>query len=98
MKRRTTLKALIAVGFTGLLGAGVLAGGGQDTPPCCQKKEQPADGTKAKPSTKMRCSLTGKVVDKCCCEQREGKTYCPLAGKTVEKCCCEPVPDEPTKK
>ena len=98
MKRRMTLKALVAVGFTGLLGAGVFAGAGQDTPPCCQKKEQPADAGKAKPATKMRCSLTGKVVDKCCCEQREGKTYCPLAGKTVEKCCCEPVAAEPAKK
>ena len=98
MTRRMTLKALTVVGFTGLLGAGAFAGSGQDTPPCCQKKEQPADRAKAKPSTKMRCTLTGKVVDKCCCEQRDGKTYCPLAGKTVEKCCCEPVADEPATK
>ena len=97
MNRRMTLKAL-TVGFTGLLGAGAFALSGQDTPPCCQKKEQPAEGAKAKPSTKLRCTLTGKVVDKCCCEQRDGKTYCPLAGKTVEKCCCEPVGDEPAKK
>ncbi len=46
----------------------------------------------------MRCSLTGKIVDKCCCEQREGKTYCTLAGKTVESCCCEPVLEQPEKK
>lgn len=98
MNRRMTLKALTVVGFAGLLGAGALAGSGQDTPPCCQKKEQPADGAKAKPSTKVRCTLTGKVVDKCCCEQRDGKTYCPLAGKAVEKCCCEPVADEPARK
>ena len=98
MNRRMTLKALTVVGFAGLLGAGAFAGSGQDTPPCCQKKEQPADGAKAKPSTKMRCTLTGKVVDKCCCEQRDGKTYCPLAGKTVDKCCCEPLEDEPAKK
>ena len=86
------LRTLVAVGFTGLLGAGVFAGDVKDTPPCCQKKKPlAADTAKSKPTTKMRCSLTGKVVDKCCCEQREGKTYCPLAGKTVEKCCCEPV-------
>ena len=93
-----TFKTLVAVGFTGLLGAGAFAGDAKDTPPCCQKKPQAADAAKAKPATKMRCTLTGKIVDKCCCEQREGKTYCPLAGKTVEKCCCEPVADQPAKK
>ena len=93
-----TFKTLVAVGFTGLLGAGAFAGDAKDTPPCCQKKPQAADAAKGKASTKLRCTLTGKVVDKCCCEQREGKTYCPLAGKTVEKCCCEPVADQPAKK
>ena len=91
-------KTLVAVGFTGLLGAGAFGGDAKDTPPCCQKKPQAEGAAKAKPATKMRCTLTGKVVDKCCCEQREGKTYCPLAGKTVEKCCCEPVADQPAKK
>lgn len=38
----------------------------------------------------IRCTLTGKNVKKCCCEQREGKLYCTLAKKTIEKCCCEP--------
>ena len=93
-----TFKTLVAVGFTGLLGAGAFAGDAKDTPPCCQKKPQAADAAKARLATKMRCTLTGKVVDKCCCEQREGKTYCPLAGKTVEKCCCEPVVEQPAKK
>ena len=37
----------------------------------------------------VRCTLTNKKLDKCCCEQREGKLYCPLAKKTIEKCCCE---------
>lgn len=91
-------KTVVAVGFTGLLGAGAFAGDAKDTPPCCQKKPQAVDAAKGKPSTKLRCTLTGKVVDKCCCEQREGKTYCPLAGKTVEKCCCEPVVEQPPKK
>ena len=81
MKRRMTLKALVAVGLTGLLGPSTFA-----------------DAAKGKPSTKMRCSLTGKTVDKCCCEQRDGKTYCTLAGKTVEKCCCEPVAGGTEKK
>jgi|JI10StandDraft_1071094.scaffolds.fasta_scaffold21663_12 hypothetical protein len=70
MERRMTLKALAMVGFTGLLGGTVFAGG-QDTPPCCQKKEQPANKAKATPSTKMRCTLTGEVVDRCCCEQQD---------------------------
>jgi hypothetical protein len=45
----------------------------------------------AKKAGKLRCSLTGKVVDKCGCEKREGKLYCPLAKKSVEKCCCTEV-------
>lgn len=36
----------------------------------------------------LRCSLTKKKIDKCCCEQKDGKLYCPLAKKTIEKCCC----------
>ena len=99
MERRTMFKALVAVGFTGLLAAGVFALDNKDTPPCCQKKDQPQAGAaKEKPRTKMRCTLTGKVVDECCCEQRDGKTYCPLAGKTVDSCCCEPVADETERK
>jgi hypothetical protein len=53
---------------------------------CCAKK--------AAQATKMKCSLTGKVVEKCCCVQKNGKTYCTLAKKDVESCCCVPV--EPT--
>ncbi len=34
------------------------------------------------------CSLTGKHIDQCCCEEKDGKLYCPLADKTVENCCC----------
>lgn len=41
--------------------------------------------------TRLRCTLTGKTVEKCCCEPRGEKLYCPLAKKTVEKCCCEVV-------
>ncbi len=45
----------------------------------------------------IHCTLTGKSVKKCCCEQREGKLYCTLAKKAIEKCCCEP-PQPPKDK
>lgn len=98
MDRRMTIKTLAVAGITGLLGVKAFADGGQGTPPCCQKKDKPAAGAKATSSAKMRCTLTGKVSDKCCCEQRDGKTYCSQTGKAIEKCCCEPVADEPAKK
>jgi hypothetical protein len=43
----------------------------------------------AKKEAALRCTLTNKIIEKCCCVQKDGKTYCPLAKKTVEKCCCE---------
>lgn len=92
-----TFKRMVAVGITGLLGAGAFAGDTVKSEPSCCKKAQASDEAKATANTKLRCSLTGKVVDKCCCEQREGKTYCTLASKTVEKCCCTPVADEADK-
>lgn len=39
----------------------------------------------------LRCTLTNTKLEKCCCQQREGKLYCPLAKKTIEKCCCEAI-------
>ena len=42
----------------------------------------------AKKEAGLRCTLTGKKIEKCCCEQRDGKLYCPLAKKLIEKCCC----------
>jgi hypothetical protein len=54
---------------------------------CCAKKS-------GHEGHKMRCSLTGKVVDTCCCVEREGKTHCTLANKDVAECCCTPVEDE----
>ncbi len=39
----------------------------------------------------LRCTLTGKKIESCCCTQKDGKLYCPLAKKTIEKCCCEPA-------
>ena len=63
---------------------------------CCapRQKAQQSQGVKA---GRLRCSLTGQVVDACCCVQREGKTHCTLAGKDVPTCCCRPVDDELTQ-
>ena len=39
---------------------------------------------------KMICTLTGKEVKTCCCEnQKNGKLLCKLTGKTLDKCCCK---------
>jgi len=41
-------------------------------------------------SPKMTCTLTGKEVKACCCEQQKnGKLFCKLAKKEVDKCCCK---------
>ena len=68
-----------------------------DAPMKCERPEATA-GDNAKHAGhkghKMRCSLTGKVVDTCCCVEREGKTHCTLADKDVAQCCCTPVEDE----
>ena len=34
------------------------------------------------------CSLTGKHIEQCCCEEKDGKLYCTLADKTIDSCCC----------
>ena len=56
-----------------------------------RQKAQQSQGVKAE---RLRCSLTGRVVDACCCLEREGKTHCTLAGKDVATCCCRRVADE----
>jgi len=38
---------------------------------------------------KMTCRVTGKTLDKCCCEMKDGKFYCKLTKKTDDKCCCD---------
>ena len=48
-------------------------------------------------SGKMRCSLTGRIMDTCCCVEKEGKMNCTLADKDVESCCCAPVTDDTEK-
>jgi len=67
-----------------------------DAPMKCEKTAARADGAKhaGHEKQKMKCSLTGKVVDTCCCVEREGKTHCTLADKDVAECCCTPVEDE----
>jgi hypothetical protein len=68
-----------------------------DTPMRCEKPAAAAGDTathQGHENHKMRCSLTGKVVDTCCCVEREGKTHCTLADKDVAECCCTPVEDE----
>ena len=67
-----------------------------DAPMKCEKPAATTDGAKDAVHEKheMKCSLTGKVVDTCCCVEREGKTHCTLADKDVAECCCTPVEDE----
>ena len=38
---------------------------------------------------KRTCRVTGKMIDKCCCEMKDGKFYCTLTKKTYDKCCCD---------
>lgn len=89
-------KSLLALGCMALLTVPA-ATDGPAQPSCCAR---PAKGSEAsaasKPdkAAKLKCSLTGKVVDKCCCEEREGKTYCTLAKKSIDKCCCAPAEAE----
>ena len=87
MSRRT----LMALGAAALLATASIAAE-PSKPSCCVKRA----GTTA--AERQRCSLTGKVVDKCCCVERQGKTHCTLAGKDVEKCCCAPVKAEESAK
>jgi len=37
----------------------------------------------------LLCTLTGKKIATCCCENKDGKLYCPLAKKAIENCCCK---------
>ena len=40
-------------------------------------------------AAKTICRVTGKTMDQCCCEMKNGKFYCPFTKKTYDKCCCE---------
>jgi len=79
-------RVLLALSVAGLLGTSVLAADGGEKS-CCKNKH--ACASKTAKAGKLRCSLTGTVVESCCCVQREGKLYCTLAKKNVESCCCE---------
>ena len=37
---------------------------------------------------KYTCRETGKTMNKCCCQMKDGKFYCKLTKKTYDKCCC----------
>lgn len=81
-------KTLLAMGYSALLlGAGAFYAMAAK-PSCCHK---PAPRTATATNAKLRCSLTGKVVDRCCCVEREGKLHCTLANKDVATCCCGPA-------
>jgi hypothetical protein len=49
------------------------------------------EAAKANASEPLRCTLTGKTIESCCCTEKDGKLYCPLAKKTIESCCCVPT-------
>lgn len=38
---------------------------------------------------KITCRVTGKTMDQCCCEMKDGKFYCKLTKKTYDECCCD---------
>jgi len=87
-------KTLIALGCAGALATAAAFAAGDKTPPCCHKSKQTAERS----AQKLRCSLTGKTVDTCCCEQRQGKLHCTLADRDVATCCCQPVASKEAKK
>jgi hypothetical protein len=85
MDRRTAL----ALCCGALLSVSVVAADEAKAPACCAKR---ATKEATEDSGKLRCSLTGKEIEKCCCEPREaGKMYCTLAKKEVDTCCCTEV-------
>jgi hypothetical protein len=83
-----SMRTLLALGCAGLLGMATFAAD-EVKPSCCAKGK--AEQTPPAGTQKLRCSLTGHVVDRCCCVEREGKIHCTLAHKDVESCCCSAV-------
>jgi len=37
----------------------------------------------------LMCTLTGKKIDACCCQLKDGQLYCPLAQTYIDHCCCK---------
>lgn len=87
------LKTLAASCLCALVGVAALAA---DAPKkkCCAERKKVQQGQEVK-TGRLRCTLTGRVVDNCCCVQREGKTHCTLADKDVAACCCRPIAEKP---
>ncbi|MCI0402911.1 MAG: hypothetical protein L0212_05235 [Acidobacteria bacterium] len=80
------------------LGAALLAAAGLgalDQPKakggCCAPEKSAKAGGQAAAQEPLRCTLTGKTIESCCCAEKDGKLYCPLAKKTIESCCCVPA-------
>ena len=38
---------------------------------------------------KYTCRPTGKTLNQCCCEMKDGKFSCKLTKKTYDRCCCD---------
>ncbi len=90
-----TKRTALALCCAGLLSLPAFAAEETKTPSCCAKKSATDSKGAVKAATRMRCTLTGKEIDNCCCEKRDGKLYCPLAKKAVDKCCCDEVRTTP---
>jgi hypothetical protein len=85
-----SIKSVMAVAFGALLSASAMSVLAQDT----GTKDEKTCCTAAchrHESGKMRCSLTGKTVETCCCVKKEGRLHCTLADKDVDTCCCRPA-------
>jgi hypothetical protein len=85
-----SIKTLMATACGAFLAVSAMSANAHDTKAddektCC------ASGCTRHETGKMRCSLTGEVIDSCCCVTKEGKLHCNLADKDVETCCCKPV-------
>ena len=81
-----------------ILGAALLAAAGlaaldqsKSKGSCCTPEKSTKAGDQATAQEPLRCTLTGKTVESCCCTEKDGKLYCPLAKKTIESCCCVPT-------
>ena len=83
----TVLGAALMVSAMSALAQDASAGDEKKAKACCMSAcAEHAAG-------KMRCSMTGKTVETCCCVEKEGRLHCTLAGKDVETCCCKPAAD-----
>ena len=86
-----SIKTLMATACGAFLAVSAMSAGAQDAQAGDEKKTCCTSACTTHASGKMRCALTGKVIDSCCCVKNEGKLHCTLADKDVETCCCKPV-------